>query len=118
MLGGLRRSARRRRQGRRSRRAGDLRLWVPPPARRTMAPQSPRVGGRQLSAAIGATTEGENIMNRRRLDIIFSIGGAALAVVLLVLGLVLQNQAYFAKSYVKDQLAEQKITFTPVKGLA
>lgn len=40
------------------------------------------------------------------------------AVLLLVLGLVLQNQANFAKSYVHDQLAAQKISFTPVKGLS
>src|SRR4051794_12092970 len=57
-------------------------------------------------------------MKRRTLDIIFSIGGGALAVLLLVLGLVLQNQASFAKSYVHDQLREQQITFTPVAGLA
>jgi hypothetical protein len=34
-----------------------------------------------------------------------------------VLGLVLQNQANFAKDYVHDQLAQQQITFTPAKGL-
>ena len=44
--------------------------------------------------------------------------GVALAGLLLVLGLVLQNQANFAKSYVKDQLAQQQITFTPVDKLA
>ena len=43
-------------------------------------------------------------MKRRTLDIIFSVGGVLLAALLLVLGLVLQNQADFAKSYVKDQL--------------
>ncbi|MEO6628127.1 MAG: hypothetical protein ABIP03_06105 [Aquihabitans sp.] len=57
-------------------------------------------------------------MKRRTLDLIFSIGGAALAVLLLVLGLVLQNQASFAKNYVHDQLMEQQITFTPVAGLS
>jgi hypothetical protein len=56
-------------------------------------------------------------MRRRTLDIIFTAGGLIIAVLLLVLGLVLQNQADFAKSYVKDQLGEQKITFTPVAGL-
>ncbi len=35
-----------------------------------------------------------------------------------MLGLVLQNQANFAESYVKNQLIEQKITFTPVANLA
>lgn len=57
-------------------------------------------------------------MKRRTLDQIFSLGGLLLAILLLVLGLVLQNQANFAKSYVKDQLSQQKITFTPVKYLA
>ncbi|MGZ6927330.1 MAG: hypothetical protein ACXVJF_11490 [Acidimicrobiia bacterium] len=57
-------------------------------------------------------------MRRRTLDLIFSVGGLFLAVLLLVLGLVLQNQADFAKSYVHDQLAAQKIVFTPVAGLA
>lgn len=56
-------------------------------------------------------------MKRKTLDLIFSIGGGLLAVLLLVLGLVLQNQASFAKDYVHDQLSAQKITFTPVKGL-
>ena len=57
-------------------------------------------------------------MKRRTLDIIFSIGGLALAVLILVLGLVLQNQANFAKSYVHDQLSAQQITFTPADKLA
>jgi hypothetical protein len=52
-------------------------------------------------------------MTRRTLDIIFSVGGLMLAVLVLVLGLVLQNQADFADNYVKDQLTEQQITFTP-----
>ena len=52
-------------------------------------------------------------MKRRTLDVVFSVGGLLLAGLLLVLGLVLQNQADFAKSYVKNQLTEQKISFTP-----
>ena len=43
-------------------------------------------------------------MKRRTLDIIFSIGGATLAVLVLVLGLVLRSNAVFAKDYVHDQL--------------
>ena len=57
-------------------------------------------------------------MKRKTLDLIFSIGGGMLAVLFLVLGLVLMNQANFAKTYVKDQLSQQKIVFTPVKGLS
>ena len=36
----------------------------------------------------------------------------------LVLGLVLKNQADFARNYVKDQLGQQKITFTPADKLS
>lgn len=57
-------------------------------------------------------------MQRKTLDLIFSIGGGLLAILLLVLGLVLQNQANFAKDYVHDQLSAQKIVFTPAKYLA
>jgi hypothetical protein len=56
-------------------------------------------------------------MNRRTLDLIFSIGGLLLAGLLLVLGLVLKDQASFARGYVHDQLAQQKITFSPVAAL-
>ncbi len=52
-------------------------------------------------------------MRRRTLDIVFSAGGVVLAGLLLVLGLVLQNQASFAEDYVTDQLTAQRITFTP-----
>jgi hypothetical protein len=57
-------------------------------------------------------------MHRRTLDIIFSVGAVLLAGLLLILGLVLQNQADFAKNYVHDQLSAQKIVFTPVNALA
>jgi hypothetical protein len=56
-------------------------------------------------------------MNRRTLDLLFSAGGVVLGALLLVLGLVLNNQADFAKSYVTNQLSDQKITFTPADAL-
>lgn len=56
-------------------------------------------------------------MRRRTLDLIFSIGGGAMAVLLVVLGLVLKNQADFAHDHLTDQLTAQRITFTPVQGL-
>ena len=56
-------------------------------------------------------------MKRRTLDILFSFGGIAIAGLLLVLGLVLTSNANFAKDYVGDQLAEQKITFKTVDAL-
>ncbi len=57
------------------------------------------------------------IMKRRTLDLIFATGGLVVAILILVLGLVLQNQADFAKNYVHDQLLQQKITFTPASYL-
>jgi hypothetical protein len=56
-------------------------------------------------------------MTRRTLDIIFAAGGLVVAGLILVLGLVLQNQANFAKDYVHNQLAQQQIQFTPASGL-
>ena len=56
-------------------------------------------------------------MKRRTLDMMFSIGGLGLAVVLLILGLVMTSNANFAKGYVKDQLSEQQITFKPAAAL-
>jgi hypothetical protein len=56
-------------------------------------------------------------VSRKTLDIALAGGGAILAVLLLVLGLVLANQASFARSYVKDQLGEQKIAFASVDKL-
>lgn len=56
-------------------------------------------------------------MKRRTLDIAFSLGGAVFSVLLLVLGLVLHNQADFAKNYVHDQLLAQKIEFPKAEEL-
>jgi hypothetical protein len=56
-------------------------------------------------------------MNRRTLDLLFSAGGVVLGALLLVLGLVLNNQSSFANDYVKNQLNAQKITFTAVDKL-
>lgn len=57
-------------------------------------------------------------MKRRTLDLVFAVGGLALAVLLLVLGLVLKDQASFAKDYVKNQLTEQQIFFSAVDKLS
>ncbi|MEU3452834.1 hypothetical protein ABZ671_04420 [Micromonospora sp. NPDC006766] len=56
-------------------------------------------------------------MKRRTLDLLFSIGGLGLAVLLLVVGIVLTTNANFATSYVHDQLAAQHITFKPAAQL-
>jgi len=56
-------------------------------------------------------------MTRRTLDFILSGGGAAIAVLLLILGFVLADQASFAESYVADQLGQQKITFAAADSL-
>jgi len=50
-------------------------------------------------------------MKRRTLDILFSIGGVAIAGLLLIAGIVLSANASFANNYVHDQLAAQHITF-------
>ncbi|WDZ87066.1 hypothetical protein [Micromonospora cathayae] len=57
-------------------------------------------------------------MKRRTLDILFSIGGLGLAVLLLIVGLVLSANANFANDYVRDQLSEQNIRFTPAANLS
>ena len=57
-------------------------------------------------------------MKRRTLDIIFSCGGVVLAGLLVVLGMVMTSNANFAKGYVKDQLNEQHIRFTPRSALS
>ncbi|WP_328418356.1 hypothetical protein OG470_32170 [Micromonospora sp. NBC_00389] len=56
-------------------------------------------------------------MKRRTLDLLFSIGGLGLAVLLLVVGIVLTSNATFASNYVRDQLGAQNITFTPAAQL-
>jgi hypothetical protein len=50
-------------------------------------------------------------MKRRTLDIMFSVGGLALAALLLVMGIVLTSNADFAKDYTSDQLSAQGISF-------
>jgi hypothetical protein len=57
-------------------------------------------------------------MKRRTLDLVFVVGGVLLATLLGVLGLVMKANADFAKDYVRDQLSEQKITFTAAEFLS
>ena len=49
---------------------------------------------------------------------IFSAGGAAVAILLVLLGFVFKTNADFADSYVHEQLAEQKISFTAAEFLS
>ncbi len=56
-------------------------------------------------------------MQRRTLDILFGIGGMALAGLLVILGLVMTSNANFAKTYVHDQLSEQNISFPAADAL-
>ena len=49
---------------------------------------------------------------------IFSTGGVAVAILLVLLGFVFKTNADFADSYVHDQLAEQKISFTAAEFLS
>ena len=56
-------------------------------------------------------------MKRRTLDMIFVAGGVIITVGLVVLGVVLKTNANFAMDYVKNNLAEQHITFKTVDQL-
>jgi hypothetical protein len=56
-------------------------------------------------------------MKRRHLDIVLATGGVLFTLLVLGLGLVLKNQADFARGYVRDQLGEQRITFTAADKL-
>jgi hypothetical protein len=56
-------------------------------------------------------------VRRRTLDILLSAAAGGLAVLLLVLGLVMTSNANFADTYVRDQLSQQNITFTPLDAL-
>lgn len=56
-------------------------------------------------------------MQRRTLDIMFSIGGFLLAALLVTLGFVLNSNSAFAEKYVKDQLTAEKIEFKAVDKL-
>ena len=50
-------------------------------------------------------------MKRRTLDILFSVGGLGIAALLVVMGVILNDNAKFADDYVTEQLKAQKITF-------
>jgi hypothetical protein len=50
-------------------------------------------------------------MKRRTIDLVASLSGLVVAVILLVGGLVLTSNANFAANYVHDQLSQEKITF-------
>ena len=56
-------------------------------------------------------------MKRRTLDILFSLGGLSLAILLLIVGLVMTSNKDFASNYVADQLSEQHITFKAASAL-
>lgn len=57
-------------------------------------------------------------MRRRTLDLIFSGGGVLVALLLVLVGALLANQASFAENYVRDQLGSQKITFAEADSLS
>jgi hypothetical protein len=50
-------------------------------------------------------------VKRRTLDLVFGVGGVLLAGLLAILGLVMKDNADFAKTYVHEQLSEQQISF-------
>ena len=50
-------------------------------------------------------------MQRKTLDVMFSVGGLFVAALLIVMGVVLTSNANFAKNYTHDQLAAEQISF-------
>src|SRR5688572_23933493 len=74
------------------------------------------VGKREV-AREGPPPNGVILMKRRTLDLIVSVGGFGLAILLVVAGLVLSANASFANTYVTDQLSQQQITFKPAAAL-
>ena len=56
-------------------------------------------------------------MKPRKAPVVASVAGLALAAVLAVLGLVMTTNSNFARTYVKDQLSQQRITFKPAEAL-
>lgn len=57
-------------------------------------------------------------MRRRTFDLLASLGGLGLAIVLLVVGVLFQQNANFANDNVRSQLEAQKIFFAPKSGLS
>jgi len=62
-------------------------------------------------------SEKGSTMKRRTLDIMFSVGGVALAALLFTIGLVMTSNANFANNYVTTQLSQQNITFKAADAL-
>jgi len=56
-------------------------------------------------------------MQRKTLDVMFSVGGLFVAALLIVMGVVLTSNANFAKNYTHDQLAAEQISFKPADKL-
>ena len=56
-------------------------------------------------------------MKRRTLDVLFSLGGVGIAALLLIIGIVLTSNANFSKTYVTNQLKQQKISFPAAAAL-
>lgn len=52
-------------------------------------------------------------MRRRTFDLFASVGGLVLAIVLLIVGVLFQQNANFANDNVKSQLVAQKVSFPP-----
>lgn len=57
-------------------------------------------------------------MRRRTFDLMASVGGLLLAIVLLIVGVLFQQNANFAKDNVRDQLRAQHVFFPPESALS
>src|SRR2546423_12478306 len=82
-----------------------------------------RPGGRWHQQQTGGRTQRppdrprSQEMKRRTLDMMFSVGGVGLAVLLFVLGVVMTSNANFAKDYTRNQLTAQNIQFKSASTL-
>jgi hypothetical protein len=57
-------------------------------------------------------------MKRRTFDLLASVGALAVAVLLVVAGMIFRSNADFAKENVRDQLRAQKVFFPPADALS
>lgn len=71
-----------------------------------------------MSFRFPPTIETTHHMKRKTLDIIFSAGAVAVAILLVLLGFVFKTNADFADKYVGQQLTDQRINFTAAEFLS
>ena len=69
-------------------------------------------------SSLGGITDKETQMRRKVFDMLASVGGVVVVIVLVVAGALLMVGYNFANDYVHTQLAEQQITFPSAAAFA